>query len=88
MTDQQTKNSMADLSDAPYSQAILNKLRWLDPSYYTHPGRKVIATAYWDLALVHVAVLPECDQLIITLQRLIDAKDSAVRTAIILEDRE
>lgn len=59
------------------------KMRWLVPNPNLPAGAPAdVSRSFWDFACGLVAKVKDGSQLTITLQRLIDAKDSAVRQAI------
>lgn len=63
------------------------KMRWLTPNpNLPHGTPRVVAVECYELGLMMVAALQDGPQLTIALQRLIDAKDAAVRQAIADQD--
>ena len=72
---------MSDFTDRhPSTQ---EKLRWLTPNpNLPHGAPRVVAVECYELGLMLVSALNDGPQLTIALQRLIDAKDAAVRQAI------
>jgi hypothetical protein len=69
--------------------ATQEKMRWLVPNPNLPAGApRVVSAECYELGLVLAAALKDGPQLTIALQRLIDAKDAAVRQAIADQEKE
>lgn len=78
---------MSYLSLSERDPATQEKMRWLTPNPNLDPGLPAtVSRMFFDAGVRLLGVLEDGPQLTISLQRLVDAKDAAVRQAI--ADRE